>query len=58
MKTPELAPSRRALALRVLAGATLIAGWTDLVYGGISAGPLLIVAGYAVLVPGVILTWR
>jgi len=58
VKTPELAPARRALALRVLAGVTLAAGWADLVYGGISAGPLLIVIGYAILVPAVILTWR
>ena len=58
MTSTELAPDRRALALRVLAGGILLAGWADLVAGGISAGPVLIVIGYAVLVPAVILTWR
>lgn len=58
MTLPELAPERRALALRVLAATILVAGWADLVAGGTSAGPVLIVIGYAVLVPAVILSWR
>ena len=58
MTRTDSAPDRRALALRVLAGAVLLAGWADLVAGGISAGPVLIVLGYAVIVPAVILTWK
>jgi hypothetical protein len=58
MKALRLPPERRALALRIVAVVTLLAGWTDLVLGGITAAPVLIVAGYAILVPAVILSWR
>jgi hypothetical protein len=58
MNALRLTPERRALVLRILAVVTLLAGWTDLVLGGITAAPVLIVAGYAMLVPAVILTWR
>ena len=58
MQRLRLTPGRRALVLRVLSGLTLLAGWTDLALGGITAAPLLIVVGYAVLVPAVILSWK
>jgi hypothetical protein len=44
--------------LRAAAAAALLIGYIDLARGGITAAPLLIVFGYAVLVPAVILTWR
>ena len=52
------APVRRAHVLRAAAAVVLLIGYTDLARGGITAAPLLIVLGYAVLVPAVILTWR
>jgi len=54
----SLAPVRRAQALRAAAAAALLIGYVDLARGGITAAPLLIVLGYAILVPAVILTWR
>jgi hypothetical protein len=54
----SFAPVRRAHVLRAAAAAALLFGYIDLVRGGITAAPLLIVLGYAVLVPAVILTWR
>jgi hypothetical protein len=44
--------------LRAVAAAVLAAGYADLIRGGITFGPIVIVIGYAVLVPAVILTWR
>ena len=44
--------------LRGLLAVTLLAGWIDLARGGITAAPVLIVLGYAVLVPAVILSWE
>ena len=44
--------------LRAAAAAALLIGYTDLVRGGITAAPLLLVLAYAVLVPAVILSWR
>lgn len=58
MMMHHFAPGRRALALRALAAGILLAGWADLVAGGISAGPVLVVLGYVVIVPAVILSWR
>ena len=52
------APVRRAHALRAAAAVVLLIGYADLARGGITAAPLLMVLGYAVLVPAVILTWR
>ena len=58
MRISTLAPVRRAHVLRAAAAAALALGYIDLVRGGITVAPLLIVVGYAVLVPAAILTWR
>lgn len=58
MRSLRVAPSRSALALRVAAAAALSLGYLDLVRGGITVAPVLIVIGYVVLVPAVILSWR
>jgi hypothetical protein len=57
VRTFPLVPARHAQILRVVAAAALAAGYADLIRGGITVGPVLIVIGYAVLVPAVILTW-
>jgi len=41
-----------------VAAAALSIGYADLIRGGITVGPVLVVIGYAVLVPAAILTWR
>jgi hypothetical protein len=46
-----LAPERRAHWLRAAAAAALLAGYADLVRGGTTAAPLLLVSGYVVLLP-------
>ena len=53
-----LVPARRAHVVRAVAVAALAFGYADLIRGGITIGPVLVVIGYAVLVPAVILTWR
>ena len=58
MRSLPLVLARHAHVLRAVAAAALAAGYADLIRGGITAGPVLIVIGYAVLVPAVILTWR
>ena len=55
MRTSALAPGRRARALRLAAIFALLAGYSDLVRGGSTAGPVLLVIGYVVLVPLVFL---
>ncbi|MES2178542.1 MAG: hypothetical protein V4550_11840 [Gemmatimonadota bacterium] len=57
MRFPDVAPARRALLLRVIAAAALAIGYADLIRGGTTLAPLLLVAGYAILVPAVILAW-
>jgi hypothetical protein len=52
-----LAPVRRAHLLRIAAAAALLVGYADLVRGGITVAPALIVLAYVVLLPAVIL-WR
>lgn len=42
-------------ALRVLAPVALLLGFLDLARGGTTAGPLLLVLGYFVLVPAMML---
>jgi hypothetical protein len=37
--------------VRAIAAAALIAGYADLARGGVTLAPLLLVAGYVVLVP-------
>lgn len=58
MRRTTFAPPRRAAILRATAAAVLALGYVDLARGGITLAPVLIVIGYAVLVPAVILTWR
>jgi hypothetical protein len=53
-----LAPARRGHLVLAGAAAALSIGYADLIRGGITVGPVLIVIGYAVLVPAAILTWR
>ncbi len=53
-----LVPARHAHLLRAVAAAALTIGYADLIRGGITIGPVLVVIAYAVLVPAVILTWR
>lgn len=45
------ASSRRARLVRAAAVATLLIGYLDLARGGITFAPLLLVAGYMILVP-------
>lgn len=50
-----IAPGARSYAWWVLAGAVLAAGYADLLRGGITIGPILLVIGYCILVPIAIL---
>jgi hypothetical protein len=45
------AAGRRARWARALAALTIAVGYIDLARGGVSLAPLLLVAGYVVLVP-------
>lgn len=58
MRSTFAAPSRRALAVRILAPCCLVFGYLDLVRGGLTAGPLLLVTGYLALVPALLLESR
>ena len=53
-----LAPARRGHIVFAVAAAALSIGYADLIRGGITVGPVLVVIGYAVLVPAAMLTWR
>jgi hypothetical protein len=44
--------------MRAAAAAALLIGYADLVRGGMTVAPLLLVFGHVLLVPAVILTWR
>ena len=55
MRKPVLALPRRARALRFVTLALLLLGYVDLVRGGLTAAPLLLVASYLLLVPLVLL---
>ena len=50
-----LPPPRRTRALRAATLALMLLGYADLARGGLTAAPLLLVAGYLVLVPLAIL---
>jgi hypothetical protein len=50
------APARRAHLLRALAAVVLLLGYADLVRGGVVVAPILLVTGYVLLVPLVLLT--
>jgi hypothetical protein len=54
----HVAPARLAPLVRTAAAAALLIGYADLVRGGTTAAPLLLVVGYMLLVPAAILTWR
>ena len=58
MRYLALALAWRAHALRIAAATVLGLGYVDLARGGITSGPVLLVIGYAVFVPAVILSWR
>jgi hypothetical protein len=49
------AAARRAHGVRFAAAIALALGYADLVRGGITAAPVLLVAGYVLLVPLAIL---
>ena len=55
MSISSFAASRRAHGVRAAAAAALILGYADLVRGGLTLAPVLLVLGYAVLVPLAIL---
>jgi hypothetical protein len=55
---PFVAPARLAPLVRAVAAAALLIGYADLVRGGITIAPLLLVVGYMLLVPAAIITWR
>ena len=46
-----LSPSYRTRTLRWSAALVLVAGYLDLIAGGATIAPMLLVAGYLVLVP-------
>ena len=53
---PTRAPFRvRSVGLWIAAAVVLIAGYVDLVRGGVTLAPILLVVGYCVLVPLAIL---
>jgi hypothetical protein len=54
----HVVPARRLRVLRVIAPAALLFGYADLVRGGMTAGPVLLVLGYLVLVPAALLVER
>ena len=55
MRKHVLASPRRARALRVITLGLLLLGYLDLVRGGLTAAPLLLVSSYLLLVPLAIL---
>ena len=58
MRPLSVAPARRARLLRAAAAAALLIGYADLIRGGMTIAPLLLVTGYVALIPAVILSWR
>jgi hypothetical protein len=55
MSTPQSAPRLRPYLWWALAVVALAVGYVDLVRGGITLGPVLLVIGYCVLIPLAIL---
>lgn len=55
MSNPELPTRSRPIVWWGLAIVALAAGYADLLRGGITLGPILLVLGYCVLVPIAIL---
>ena len=58
MRSSSLAPVRLARLTRAAAAAALLIGYADLVTGGTTIAPTLLVIGYMILVPAAIVTWR
>ena len=58
MRYFSIASAWRAPVARVAAAVVLFLGYSDLVRGGITGAPVLLVIGYLLLVPAVILSWR
>ena len=58
MRSSSLAPVRLARLTRTAAAAALLIGYADLVRGGTTLAPTLLVVGYVILVPASIVTWR
>lgn len=58
MRTYTLAPVRTAHLVRGAAAAALLIGYADLLRGGTTLAPLLLVLAYVGLVPAVIFSWR
>jgi hypothetical protein len=56
VRKSTLAPTRRALVLRVAAALALLLGYADLARGGLTGAPLLLVTSYVLLVPLALLT--
>jgi hypothetical protein len=52
---PQIAAGRRAHGVRLAAALALLCGYGDLVRGGITAAPVLLVIAYLLLVPLAIL---
>jgi hypothetical protein len=50
-----MAPARRARVLRAATAAVLLLGYADLVRGGETIAPVLLVVSYVVLVPLILL---
>ena len=57
MRVQLVAPARLAPLVRTAAAAALLIGYADLVRGGTTVAPLLLVLGYGLLLPAAILTW-
>jgi hypothetical protein len=55
MMIDRMSPRVRPLLFWGIALLTIVAGFADLVRGGITIGPILLVLGYCVLVPIAIL---
>ena len=55
MNIPQIAAGRRAHGVRLAAALALLFGYGDLVRGGITAAPVLLVIAYLLLVPLAIL---
>ena len=53
--TPDTTPRSRSLLWWGIAAAVLLAGYADLIRGGQTLAPILLVIGYCVLVPIAIL---
>ncbi|MDB4914813.1 MAG: hypothetical protein JWM95_2457 [Gemmatimonadetes bacterium] len=58
MRYLSRAPALRVHSVRAGAAIVLFLGYADLVNGGVTGAPVLLVVGYLLLVPAVILTWR